>query len=474
MHASKRSVPVFGRDETFMTRVVPRRAIQSEGTASAFVIKAGAARAVVLAVSLATTTVGSHLILINSGTTTFGVIMLVATLSTLVPFLDLGVGAAIMTTVARSRRPSEDEHIRRVLVSSLRVLMFSAALLSIAAVAIGSANLWPRLLGGVAAHSHDLNESVVVCAILFACSLPLSIGNRILIGLSLTHESILCAAIGPIVALAGVLGATHVHYHGILVAACWPLGSLVSSALSFRLGLARLHASPRSLLARCVRLRQYAGAKIGHYSRPMLILSIAFPISFQLDRTVLSHVANSSALARYAVCAQLYAPAYSLLVASSTALWPFFAKRSAAASDTTRTWVLATVGFAAAAAVGCIAMVAAGPAFASLVSGHSLAVGRTTFLAFGVLLISQAIFLPISMKLNEPDTLRTQAVFVGCSAALNVVLSIALASRIGTVGPVYASAVCTTLIQTVPLSILIRRHGGAGRVDPKDVRLAIA
>jgi hypothetical protein len=39
---------------------------------------------------------------------------------------------------------------------------------------------------------------------------------------------------------------------------------------------------------------------------------------------------------------------------------------------------------------------------------------------------------------------------------------------------VYASAVCTTLIQTVPLSILIRRHGGAGRVDPKDVRLAIA
>src|SRR5438128_196857 len=89
----------------------------------------------------------SRLVTDAVGIRLFGEVMLIATLSQLLMFADLGTGAAVATARARlDEDPATADEFRRTVLTGLRTLLASAGLITISAVGIGLSGSWPALL----------------------------------------------------------------------------------------------------------------------------------------------------------------------------------------------------------------------------------------------------------------------------------------------------------------------------------------
>ena len=71
-------------------------------------------------------------------------------------------------------------------------------------------------------------------------------------------------------------------------------------------------------------------------------------------------------------------------------------------------------------------------------------------MAFGVMLIGQAIHLPTFVLLTRPDEARWQALWTVAMAALSIGAGCAVAGRWGAVGVAYAAAFSVLAAQVLP------------------------
>jgi len=125
--------------------------------------------------------VNTSLIIRHFGADAFAQYGLLATFPTLMPFTDLGIGAVILNTVASSNDPAHDSTVRRTITTAVRVLLGSALVISTVGVVILLLGAWPGLLGGKLMEGGGLTATV--CLIIYAAALPLSVGQRVIIGL---------------------------------------------------------------------------------------------------------------------------------------------------------------------------------------------------------------------------------------------------------------------------------------------------
>ena len=139
------------------------------------------AKVVVMGVSGVFGLVNSSLIIRHFGADAFAQYNLLATFPTLMPFTDLGIGAVILNTVASSTDPAHDSTVRRTITTAVRVLLGSALVISTVGIVIMLLGAWPGLLGGKLMEGGGLTATV--CLIIYAAALPLSVGQRVIIGL---------------------------------------------------------------------------------------------------------------------------------------------------------------------------------------------------------------------------------------------------------------------------------------------------
>ena len=160
--------------------------------------RAFAARALAFPVSTVASLGTTALVIRTTGAEVYAAIMLGGTIFTLMPFADLGAGALIVNTFARPRSPRAGR--RGVSPRVFRLLLMSALVVGVIGWLGTSAWSWASLLGMPGSgHVVDLATAWVVT--LFALSIPLSIGNRMLVGSGRAAVAILLAPVGSIVAL---------------------------------------------------------------------------------------------------------------------------------------------------------------------------------------------------------------------------------------------------------------------------------
>ena len=82
--------------------------------------------------------------------------------------------------------------------------------------------------------------------------------------------------------------------------------------------------------------------------------------------------------------------------------------------------------------------------------GGQIDVSAALALAFGVLLVVQAVHLPANVLLTRPNEARWQALWTLAMAAVSIGLGCAVAERFGAVGVVYASALGIFAAQVLP------------------------
>lgn len=397
--------------------------------------------------------VAARLVISALGVDGYAIYAIIAGIAVLLPFTDLGMGAAVMDAMARRNQPGVDP-VESVLLTTWRGLGLVGLILTATAVVIAIAGWWAPILGVPADDSVEI--SVALALTTFALGLPLSVGPRLLIGGGLNHWAVMFQALSAFLMLVCIAVATlSTTNMGAYVVAPF-VSAAMANSLALVFGARRLKVAILPI-ARSIFAFNSRGAKVRHVAGPMFVISVVLPLAFQTDRIILSHVATLKDVAAYSVAFQIFSPLLGLIGSAAIALWPVFVRAQASLEGLTWTrFVRCQMVFGALGFGLCVAFVLLTPYLAEVVSAGKVEVSWALVLAFGILLLIQALSHPLGMVLTTAPGLRFQAQLHVLALAFNLPLSILLATRWGASGPVVASILAMTCIQLAPLLMRVR------------------
>lgn len=424
---------------------------------------AAATKLVVMALSGVLGIVTSKLIIGAFGTDVYAQYGLLTSFPSLLPFADLGIAAVIINSVAGATDPRRDPEVRRVLTTAFRVLLASGGAIALVGVAIGVAGLWPVLLGrGLLPGSGPL--AATLCTVVFGLLLPLTVSQRVLVGLHRTSTQItsqlvvapfMLVTIGATVLLAvpagGYIAILSYLANASVSVICM---IVVARALSPQLGDA---------IRDVPRLRAAPGAAIIGTTWPMLLQMVALPVAMQTDRLLLSHLTEGPELAQYNLASQLFGLVLQTISAAGIVLWPIYAKaraESALASPLAPTLAFAGGGLAVAAALGVLS-----PFLAGFVSSGRITLDGWIVGGFIAFVAVQAAKYPAGMYMTDKRGLVFQVVPILVMIPVNLGLSWVLIGAVGAGGTVIASAIAVAGCQLVPNLLWVRRDLARRRAE---------
>jgi O-antigen/teichoic acid export membrane protein len=393
----------------------------------------------------------------ETGPAVFGLVTLVATITLLLPFADLGIYATVLSASALLSGPSRDPNAADVIRRGYRVLFGAAGVLILVALCIMVLDGWSTLVGF--SSGPDDRWAITAAACIFALTIPAGLGIRILTGIDRNPLATLVQMSCPAFGLGMTLLLYVCNASGIWYAVSSLGGLLVGLMLGTVLGL-RLSGLGWSAFARVPPSRSRPGLLAG--SLWLFLVGLGAPFELQTGRVLLAHLSTPAELSKYALMAQIFAVCWSVLWTAGLAYWPVFVKRRAAAEETIRMWWRVTAAFAGIAVMAAVCMALLGPWAATVLSGGEIEVSAALALAFGALLLVQAVGLPAKVLLTRPNEARWQALWTLSMAAVTVSLGCAVAERFGAVGVVYATALGIFAAQVLPCLLwvpkLVRRR----------------
>ncbi|MGN6407162.1 MAG: lipopolysaccharide biosynthesis protein [Curtobacterium sp.] len=399
--------------------------------------------------------VTSRLILSSYGTDAYAQYGLLSTITTLLPFADLGIAAVLINTIAGSDHPRTDDLVRRTLTTAIRVLLSSGAVIVSIGAVITLAGWWPALLGhGLLPGSGPI--AAFLCLTVFGLVLPLGVGSRILVGLQKnTTQLAVSAVVAPFIFL--IVGSSVLltfplgGYLAVVSYAANALSSVICVILAARLLSPQVRAAIRDV----PRIRTVPGVKVMRTAWPMLAQMLALPIAMQTDRLLLSHLTTGDQLAQYNLASQLFGIILQTVAAAGLALWPIYAKaraRSDIRSPNGPTTVFALGGLGLATALALVS-----PWLVQVVSSGRLQLDGWLVWGFVVFATVQAAKYPIGMYMTDDRGLRFQVLPILILVPLNLGLSWWLVGIIGAGGTIVGSTVAVVLCQVIP-NLLYVRH----------------
>lgn len=388
----------------------------------------------------------------HTGEAVFGVVSLITTLSLLIPFADLGIGAVVTSACARPGRLVDDSAAVATVQRGLRKLFVVAASLILASLVVMATNAWRFVIGTTTGPADRIAITVAAC--LIAVGIPAGIGIRIIIGLNRNPLAVLLTMANAVFGLMITLTLTSIGVEGIWYAISGAGGALAGNlvATAFALRVSGLHWSAfgRPDIA-------HAKSHLLQGSLWMFVLTIGLPLGLQSHRLILSHVSTPGELSRYALTAQIYAVVWMVFDTAAMALWPVFVKRRPNAVASKQLWLRSVAAFGVLSAVAGAGIVALAPWATSVLSGGQVGATRALAAAFAALLFVQCVHLPGGIMLTMPREARWQSFCITVMGLMTVLLGIWWAGRWGGTGVVAAAVVAILAAQVVPDFVWIPR-----------------
>lgn len=411
---------------------------------------------IVAALSLANTAI----IVRQTGAEVFGLVSLVATITLLFPFADLGIGSTVITASAQLSGPDRDVRAADIIRRSYHVLFAVAAAVMALAVAIMTRDGWRPLIGFSSGPADRLAVTVAACV--FALTIPAGLGVRILVGINRVPLATVVLMANSVFALAitGVLYLIRVPgvWYSLSALGGLLIGQIIGTVLALRLtglgitAFARVDPSNR-------RERLLRG------SLWLFLMGVGLPVALQAGRPLLAHFSTPLQLSEYALMAQIYGVCWTVFSTAGFTLWPIFVRRRTATKATLQIWARTTAIFLAAGAITTVVLVATSPPAGDILSGGRISISGGLAFGFGLLLMGQGTFLVSGMLLTRPEEARLQALWALTMAAISVGAGAVAAHRYGAVGVVCAAALAVLLAQVIPSLVwvprLVRRRPAA-------------
>ena len=395
-----------------------------------------------------------------------GVWTLLVTAVALLGFADLGLGNGMLNVLTRAIGQGDTGTAKQAVTGAVAGMTGIAAAGGIVAVLLVPVVPWYRLLQVSEVAVPDLEAAIWVFAATVLLAIPSGVGQRVHLAYQQGWAASLTTGIGSVLALAGTVAAA-------LADASLPwfvAAMLAGPALAF-LGetvwvFARSHADLRpdraSLHAATIRRILASGGQF-------FALALAGAVAYQSDSLVIAHYLGAEEVTRYAVCLRLFTLVQTALAALLMPLWPAYGE---ALASRDHDWVRTTLrrsllGSFAISMLSSLVLVVAARWLLSVWTPDLAIPSTSLLLSLACWAVVSSVSMAIAMFLNGANIIRLQVVAASVMAVANLALSIALVTRIGIAGPVWASVITQTLIVVVPISIWILPSAVArGHVRP--------
>ena len=398
------------------------------------------ARLVTLPISIVCGLLNVSLLVGSLGTNDYGLVSLLVTLQLLLPFLDLGTGAAVLNAAAAFRESGRESGTVKVFSAVLRRAVWvtsSASLgLTIAVIAVGVGGLWPDILG--VSGDGRVTAAIVAIVCVNLISRPLVLSSTALIGLGNGTMVVALQALVPVVSLAVVAIGSVVDAPLAGFAVNLVVGQMAAGLVAALILHRRVPGLTYSLFCRKDRS---SGIPFFRTAAPMLAISFLGPFATSLDRILLSHLSNPVELAVYALCAQLYQPLLSLITSIQQPLWADFARRREVECGGTLAWfrkVSISMSLLGICLGGGMALVAAW--IGQWVSHDAIRLEQPIVIAFSVVVVLAAAQCPSGSLLTTGTGLRLQAGVISCGVVVNLGVTGFTVESLGAVGAVLGTA----------------------------------
>lgn len=407
-----------------------------------------AAKVLVMGLSGVLAVFTSRLIIEHYGVEAYGQYGLLSTLPALLPFADLGIGAVILNSLAESKSPTSEDFVLRTIVTAFRILTLSGMVIIILAVTIYIMGLWPTLMGrGLIAAGGPL--AALLCLSIFGCTLPLTVGQRILVGVGRTTTQVAAQAIvAPFILVCITAVVAFSAPVGSYLAVFSFLGNSLISVICLVVAAKALKPQLGAALIRVPRIRQYQGIPVLRLSWPVLVSAVVMPLTMQTDRLLLSHLTHGDELAQYGLASQLFGFILQTIVACGVALWPWYAK--ARSESRIASPIVPSLWFLSGGILAGVGMTVASPWLEILISKGEVHLDPWLLAGFVALVGVEAAKYPLGMYMTDAKGLRFQVIPLLAMIPTSLVLSWNLIGVVGAGGPVLGSAVAVLVCQVVP------------------------
>jgi len=417
-------------------------------------------KVVVLGLSGLLGIVTSRMIITHFGEGAYAQYGLISALPNLLPFADLGIGAAVVNAIAGASDPATDTEARRTLTSALRILVVSGFLIALTSITLGLVGAWPRILGDSA--MPGAGWVATTCLVVFGLALPLTIGQRSLVGLGRNPAQIATQAlVAPFIMLAVTVTILAGPGSGTALSVYSYVAAALVSVLCFIIANRALRGGLTGAVRDIPRVRAVPGVAVMHVAGPMLVQMVALPIAMQTDRLLLSHVGTTSELAQYNLSSQFFGIVLQTIAAAGVALWPVFARDRTTA--TVRSPFPMMWAFTGASILVAGMLCAVLPWLTQFVSGGEITLGPVLVVSFVAFVAVQGAKYPLGMYMTDARGLRFQVPPILVLVPLNLGLSWWLIDPLGAAGPVIGSTVAVLLCQVLPNVWYVRRDLGRRR-----------
>jgi O-antigen/teichoic acid export membrane protein len=348
-------------------------------------------------------------------------------------------------------------------VTAFRVLLVSGGIMVAVALLVTLAGWWPVLLGeGLMPDGGSLAAGL--CLAVFGLVIPLTVGQRILVGLKKTSTQVASqAVVAPFMLLAVgsavMLSAPVGSYLAVISYVANSLVSVICLIVAARALSPQIGAAVKLV----PRVRSYRGVPALGLAWPMLVQMIALPVAMQTGRLLLSHLAGPDELAQYNLASQLFGIVLQTVAAAGIALWPVYAAARSAGRIESPT--VPTLWFLLGGLVLGTALAVVSPVLADFVSDGAISLDLWMLVGFVVFVGLQAAKYPVGMYMTDKTGLVFQVLPVVLMVPLNLGLSWWFIGLVGAAGPVLGSAVSVALCQLVPNLWYVSRDLGRRRAE---------
>jgi O-antigen/teichoic acid export membrane protein len=414
------------------------------------------ASALAKAISVSTALISVPLTLNYLGAERYGMWMTMSSLIAMLSFADLGIGNGLLTSVASAHGQDDRGEIRAYVSSAYFILSAIAiAVLCLFFLCYPFVD-WFRIFNvNTALAKREAAPMVAVFLTCFAASIPISIVQRVQMGLQRGFMASLWQCAASLTALAGVLIAIHFEASLPLLIFAFlgaPLvAGVLNSSMFFLLLQRDIAPARRAISFRAVRVVAKTGVLF-------LVLQIVGALAYSSDNIILAQMLGSNAVAEYAVPEKLFSLISTVIVMALAPLWPAYGE---AITRGDRDWVRKILKRSLFLAIGISAccslfLVVAGSSIISRWVGHIITPSLFLLVGLGVWKVLESGGNALAVFLNGARIIKFQVVVSILTAISAVALKVLFISRFGLAGVVWATICSFTIFTIVPASLYIK------------------
>lgn len=385
----------------------------------------------------------------------YGIWATVMSIAVWLNLLDLGIANSLTNLISRAYARDDRGEAASSFTTAFAITCATAVIAGAMFVLATRQVHWASIFNASPQLSQEIRATVVAAVILVLLGLPINLAGKVLAGYQELHRWNQIAGTGAALSLGG-LGL------GVWLKVSMPVLFLLSFGSIAAVGCLNLLALIKSkpwLRPRLKFVQRKTARELLSSGWSFLLIQIAAVVVFSSDNLIVSHYRGAAEVTPYNVAWRLVALGAVLQSLIFPALWPAYAEAQARGD---RVWIRRTYAMTMKGALALNVTLAAGvllfgQTLIRFWAGRAAVPPRSLLLAMAVWSVISGCMTVQSCLLAALNRTRLQAALSLVAAALNLGLSIALVTRIGSLGVILGTILSYMLVLVVPQTMIVTK-----------------